>query len=125
MQKNRNTLILSVIVSALLGFYTHSYISWMSVNQKNILSDLSTTTLSGKDTVFSSEQNSALSSLYRTLQKEHVDEKKTTSTALFEGAMRGMAESVQDKHTQFLNNTETETFNSAIRQNFEGIGAIV
>lgn len=39
--------------------------------------------------------------------------------------MRGMTEAVKDKHTQFFNLKETDSFNAAIRQNFEGIGAVV
>ena len=127
MQNTKTVAILTTILGVLIGLVAYPYIlsttglgPIVTYNSAKLLLDSST-----RLSFLSKKQSATLEQLHTTLIDEYIDGEKILGDTLFEWVMRGMTEAVKDKHTQFFNKEETDSFNAAIRQNFEGIGAIV
>jgi C-terminal processing protease CtpA/Prc len=127
MQNTKTVAIFTTILGVLIGLIVYPYLL-STAGLGSILPHNSAKRLLESNaglSFFSKEQSAILEKLHTTLVAEHIDGQKILGDSLLEGMMRGMTEAVKDKHTQFFNKEETESFNAAIRQNFEGIGAVV
>jgi carboxyl-terminal processing protease len=127
MQNTKTLAILTTILGVLIGFVAYPYIISTAGLGPTITQTGTKLLFDGPTRLsfLSKEQSAILEQLHTTLVGEYIDGEKLLGDTLFEWVMRGMTEAVNDKHTQFFNREETDSFNAAIRQNFEGIGAVV